>query len=290
MENSPSNRLAWSVPETCLSLEDARRILAPLELCPEAFDPSGPPATDAGWIALHPAGFGGLSRLNEAWERLGKPGLIVVDSAAEETQALRLGLPPSLDLCRSDALPEQLAGRLQRLRKGSAAGQDYCPVALGQRAPDKLVHSRAYLDARLAREFDSARKHCRSFTLAWIALAQLPKVGERHGEAAEFQLVRAFSQIVFGNIRVTDWLARYSRDEFCLAMPDTWLEEGRGVAQRIQAALAAPRLEIDGLGHLAPSAAIGVAELTDDEQGHEDLIQKASEAALLESLAARAGK
>ncbi len=289
MENSCSNRLAWSVPATCLPLEDAQRILAPLELSPEPLDPSGPLATEAGWMVLHPAGFGDLPQLSQAWERLGKPGLIVVDSAAEETQALRLGLPPSLDLCRADMLPEQLADRLQRLRKGSAAGQEYCPVALGQRAPDKLVHSRAYLDARLAREFASARKHCRSLSLAWIALAHLPRVGERQGETAEFQLVRAFSQIVFGNIRVTDWLARYSRDEFCLAMPDTWLEEGRGVALRIQAALASARLEINGLGGFAPSAAIGVAELTDHEQSYEDLIQKASEAALLESLAARAG-
>lgn len=287
MDTPHPTALAWCVPEACLSLADAQRILAPMGLVPIPYVPAEPYENPSELLVLYTAAAGSLDGLVHALERLAKPGLVVVDSETEETQVLAWGLPPELDICRAGVLAAQLGHRLQRvltgLRLGFGGGLD---TTLGP-VQHKQIHNRGYLDARLPREFDSARKHCRSLTLAWINLTRLDTLAKTEGEAVVRQWIAHFGRIVFANIRITDWLARYSRDEFCLVMPDTWLEEGRGVAARIERALETARLQADAAAAPAPGISIGVAELTDHEAGFEDLIHAAAEAALMETLLAR---
>jgi diguanylate cyclase (GGDEF)-like protein len=246
-----------------------------------------PLETGAAWVALHSAHFGSLDRLGRACRQLSKPGLIVVESDEEETQALAWGFPPGMDICRAKVLRAQLGGRFKRLLESARHGFAGAATTLVDPVSHKAVYSREYLDTRLAREFASARKHCRSLSLAWIDLAPLDRIAKIHGREAGNRHLDAFVRTAFANIRVTDWLARYSEEEFCLTMPDTWLEEGRAVALRIQEALASTRVETDGGPGFAPGVSFGVAELTDAEQSYEDLIQNAAEAALLETLSAR---
>lgn len=287
MDNSRTMTLAWSVADTCLSPDDARLHLGPLGLIPEPLPPSGPYETEAALAVLHSSSFGDLPELAKAMDQLSKPGLVVVDSAREETQVLEWGLPLYMDICQAEVLPEQLGYRLKRILDGIRSGLLGTFDNVGEQVPHKQVHNRAYLDIRLPREFDSARKHCRSLAIAWINLTQLDPIARADGESAVRQFVNDFARTVFANIRVTDWLARYSHDEFCLVMPDTWLDEGREVAARIREAVSAAKFRTDGpAGFFAPGISVGVAELTDDETGYEDLIHTAAEAALMEKLSA----
>ncbi len=283
MDNSRATVLAWSVPETCLSLAEARTILAPLGLVPQTLAMTEPYTTTAEMLVLHTANFDDLGQLGRAFAQLSKPGLIVVASEEEETQVLKWGLPITVDICQSRVLRDQLRERVQRVLEGTRSGCAGSASITGY----QTIYGREYLDNRLAREFDNARKHCRSLSIAWIALRHLNRIVKIHGEAAENLFVSTFSQIAFANIRATDWLARYSPDEFCLVMPDTWLDEGRGVATRVREAVASTRIQVNGQSGFIPDLTLGVVELTDDEPGYEDLIQKATEAALMEKILAR---
>lgn len=286
MNDSLSTQVAWSVPETSFSSENARQILQSLGLAPQPVKPSEPFATSAALAVLHSAGFGDLEQLGRVCRQLSQPSLIVVASAAEETQVLEWGLPLTVDVCRAEVLPSQLRPRLQRLlgalRRNGVAEDG----TAAQRDPEKWVYSRDYLDTRLAREFASARKHCRSLSIAWITMENLAQIRTAHGPAAGEQLLRTVSQIALANIRVIDWLGQYSDDEFCLVMPDTWLDEGRAVADRVKDSLASARVPVSERCSLTPGLAIGVVELTDHESTYEDLIHKAVEAAVLDKLLA----
>lgn len=287
MNDSISTPVAWAVPESSLSSADASQALLSLGLALQPLAISEPLETSTELAVLHTACFRDLDHLGQTYRQLSKPTLIVVTSGDEENQVLKWDLPLTVDICRSELLRPQLGYRLQRLLKAIPHG----PVGAGREAPAerdpaKQVYRRDYLTARLAREFASARKHCRSLSIAWMTLEKLAQIRETQGDAAGDRLVEAFSQIALANIRIIDWLGRYSDDEFCLVMPDTWLDEGRAVADRIRESIASSQVHISEQCILAPRAAISVVELTDDEATCEDLIQKAVEATLLNKILA----
>ena len=286
MDNSCPIYVAWCVPEAIYPLADANRDLTAFGLAGEPMAVSDPGAARANLAVLHGAGFADLDQLRGAYERLSRPSLLVVANQDEESGVLRWPhLPLTADICRAGAFREQLPERLRRLVESTHAGIAWDTGAPVGQSLQKQVYGRAYLNDRLAREFASARKQCRSLTLAWLELGDLGRITKTFGDFVGNRVLKHFAQAVLTNIRVVDWLAQYGKDEFCLVMPDTWLEEGNNVTRRIEKDIRKIAVQVDGEHTLTPRVSIGVAELTDHEDGFEDLIQKASEAALIRAIA-----
>lgn len=286
MDNSCPILVAWSVPEASYPVADANRDLSAFGFVAEPLATADPGAIRADLAVLHSANFADLDQLQRTYDALSRPSLVVVASQEEETRVLRWpNLPLTADLCRAEALREQLPERLRRLAEATHAGigwQMGSPLGQGLQ---KQVYGRAYLNDRLAREFVNARKQCRSLTLAWLEVGDLGRITKAFGDSVGNRVLKEFAKAVLGNIRVVDWLAQYGKDEFCLVMPDTWLEEGNLVVKRIEKDIRAIALQVDGQHTLTPRVNIGVAELTDHEESFEDLIQKAAEAALVKAIA-----
>ena len=140
------------------------------------------------------------------------------------------------------------------------------------------LHNRRYFDARLSREFEMAKKHGRNLTIAFMDIDHFHDVNTIYGWPTGDHVLRIFSQIAQGNIRLVDWLARYGGEEFCLVMLDTDLDQGLAVAERIRAAVAVS--DVQSLDHrpVKLTVSIGVAKLTDEIDGPVALVQKASKA------------
>lgn len=282
MDNPCPIHVAWSVPETIYPLAGAGRDLSALGFLLESPAPAESSGARADLAVLHMENFADLDQLRRTFCELSRPTLIVVVSQDEETQVLRWpNLPLTADVCRSDAFREQLPERLRRLAESTHAGIVWDASSPMGTGVQKQVFGRAYLNDRLAREFVNARKQCRSLSLAWLELGDLGRIIKTFGDSVGNQVLKTFAKAVLGNIRVVDWLAQYGKDEFCLVMPDTWLEEGIQVIKRIEKDIRAITLKVDDQHTLTPRVNIGVAELTDLEDSFEDLIQKAAEAALV---------
>jgi diguanylate cyclase (GGDEF)-like protein len=277
--------VAWSVPESSLSLADAVQTLSPLGLAVHSLAMTEPFATDANLVVLHSANFSDLDHLRRAYEQLSRPSLIVVNSRDEETRVLKWPkLPLTVDVCQTDALRDQVADRLKRLLEAPGHQSGWLAEINANQGLGKQVYDRGYLNVRLTREFANARKHCRSLALIWLELGDLGRINATYGNSAGSRVLKAFAGTVLANIRVVDWLAYYGKGEFCLVMPDTWLAEGRQVAERIRKDMASVEVQVDGRHALTPKVNFGAAEMSDEDESFEDLIQKASEAALIQKI------
>lgn len=288
MANSCTFHIAWAVPESSFALAEANHILGELGLVAEPVAPVEPYTTTADLLVLHAGQFADLEQLRRAYEQLARPGLIVVDSEGQESQVLQWPrLPLTVDICRADALRGQLVDRLRRLLEATCHEAAWETESQVGRGLQKYIHGREYLDIRLAREFTNARKHCRSLSVAWLELTGLGQIGDSFGAMAPILVLRAFAHTALGSIRIVDWLAEYGDGAYCLVMPDTWLDEGAVVAERVRERVAALVVRVNNGHTVTPRLEIGVAELTDAEGGFEDLLQKAMEASLLRKIAGR---
>jgi diguanylate cyclase (GGDEF)-like protein len=94
--------------------------------------------------------------------------------------------------------------------------------------------------------------------------------------------------VIRGELRETDFGARYGGDEFVLLLPHTSAEEGRVLAERVCARLKAVALEVSGR-RIPLGASFGVACLPEDgAEPAADSLMRAADAALYE--AKRAGR
>lgn len=140
------------------------------------------------------------------------------------------------------------------------------------------LHNRRYFDNRLSREFEMAKKHGRTLTVALMDIDNFHGVNINYGWPTGDHVLRIFSNIASENIRLVDWLARYGGEEFCLVMLDTELDQGAEIAERIRVAVAASNVQSLDHRPVNLTVSIGVAKLTDDIESPVSLVQKASEA------------
>lgn len=140
------------------------------------------------------------------------------------------------------------------------------------------LHNRRYFDNRLSREFEMAKKHGRTLTVALMDIDNFHGVNTTYGWPTGDHVLRIFSKLASQNIRLVDWLARYGGEEFCLVMLDTELDQGVEIAERIRAAIAAS--DVHSLDNRAVNltVSIGVAKLAAELESPVALVQQASKA------------
>ena len=144
--------------------------------------------------------------------------------------------------------------------------------------PLTQLSNRRYFDLRLRREFDSARKHGRLLSVAWMNISHLHELNRRFGWSAGDTALKALAVQAQASIRMVDWLARCGGQEFCLVMPDTDLLEGQRVADRIRARLQASALTSPDGRPLTLKLDLGVAQMDELMQDADALIARAAEA------------
>lgn len=147
------------------------------------------------------------------------------------------------------------------------------------------LHNRRYFDARLAREFETARRHVRALSIALIDLDHFHDVNASFGYPTGDHVLRRFAEIASNSVRLTDWLARYGGEEFCLVMPDTDLDTAAMVAERVRGNVAAAQITSLDQREVPLSASIGVVAIGPVTASPLELVQRASDAVM----AAKAG-
>jgi len=146
------------------------------------------------------------------------------------------------------------------------------------------VGTRRLFDEKLGAECVRATRYDRPFCLAVVDVDHFKTINDELGHDVGDQALKAVGQVLAGQKRQTDVLARYGGDEFVMLMPETHIEAAATVMERMRAAVA----EVPLPGDHRISLSCGVAEqMADQQESGGDLFRRA-DLALFE--AKRAGR
>jgi diguanylate cyclase (GGDEF)-like protein len=113
----------------------------------------------------------------------------------------------------------------------------------------------ALLDGEIAR----ARRYRLCLSLIMCDLDGFKKINDTHGHHAGDELLRSFASLVQAMTRESiDTVVRYGGEEFLIILPETRLDGARELAERVRAAFAAQRIELEGGLSLGTTASFGV--------------------------------
>jgi diguanylate cyclase (GGDEF)-like protein len=116
-----------------------------------------------------------------------------------------------------------------------------------QAAHDELtrVLNRREFDRRLNEEWQRALRFGRPLSLVTMDLNRFKQINDTHGHPVGDEVLRHVAQLLSGQIRQVDCLARYGGDEFALLLVETDLSSARAVATRLRALVAATPCRIE---------------------------------------------
>jgi diguanylate cyclase (GGDEF)-like protein/PAS domain S-box-containing protein len=124
--------------------------------------------------------------------------------------------------------------------------------------------NRRYLFEAGAAECVRGSRHQRSFSLLMLDLDDFKDVNDTLGHSTGDEILRCFVRTCRAQLRASDTLGRIGGEEFAIVAPETPIEGGRQVAERIRADCEAARLLVDGQP-VRITVSIGVAEFEGSE-------------------------
>jgi diguanylate cyclase (GGDEF)-like protein len=131
-----------------------------------------------------------------------------------------------------------------------------------------VMSRRAFLE-NAQREFSRARRYQRPAAVLVLDLDHFKEVNDRHGHGAGDNVLRECAAAWLAALRDQDVLGRLGGEEFCGILPETSLEAGMQVAERLRKAVS--DLEFKGSsGTFSVTVSIGLAMVS---PGDTDLMQ-----------------
>ncbi len=133
-------------------------------------------------------------------------------------------------------------------------------------------------EERLAEDFGRARRSGGMLTLALADVNRFKTINDTHGHQAGDACIRHVADVIRGNVREGDWLARWGGDEFVLALWDSSVFASPGaVLGRINNALRDSPARLPGGEELVLSVSVGGCRYAEEDDVRE-LLAKADAA------------
>ena len=146
---------------------------------------------------------------------------------------------------RRNAENERHAAELQQevtqLKSRTNELAEICKAQESRLMVDALtgVHSRYAYESRLNEEHQRWLRHSQPLTYTIWDIDHFKRINDQYGHEAGDRLLRKVADILNGNKRAEDFLARIGGEEFVLLLPMTSLEAGMTVATKLRLAIEA---------------------------------------------------
>jgi len=123
------------------------------------------------------------------------------------------------------------------------------------------VHNRRYFEHRQLIEISLAIRYRQPLACMFLDIDHFKRINDGHGHGAGDAVLREVGQLIQGQLRMGDTIARWGGEEFVVLLPRTSGTQAAEIAERIRAAIAQRGLPLPEGGALPVTTSIGVALL-----------------------------
>lgn len=126
----------------------------------------------------------------------------------------------------------------------------------------------------LGREFARSLRYERTFCLLWLDIDKFKLINDKYGHGAGDEVIKIIADILQTGIRGIDLAARVGGEEFAVLLPETGLEKGCEVAERLRHAIG--EITIPNVSHV--TASFGIAAFPFHGKNSKDMVDAADDA------------
>jgi diguanylate cyclase (GGDEF)-like protein len=187
-------------------------------------------------------------------------GMVMVLTPLQESRVTQENMRLLSVLARQCSLVMENSILYAKLRKDKESLQKANEKILYLSQRDALTgcFNRGYMNDQLPREIRRAVRYRRALSLALCDLDRFKTINDSHGHQCGDWILQEFVKSVNELIRTdSDWLARYGGEEFLLVLPETALENGERLAERLRAHIAGKVFDWEG-ENITITASFGV--------------------------------
>jgi len=138
------------------------------------------------------------------------------------------------------------------------------------------LHNRGYFDKRMPREISDAHQKNKPLVYAIIDADDFGEINNSHDYVTGDAALRVIADVLRQETRSNDWVVRYGGEEFVVVMPDTGLEHGIEVVDRIRNTISQRSVPTKDENNIQFTVCGGVIELADNEERVDKLTERVS--------------
>jgi diguanylate cyclase (GGDEF)-like protein/PAS domain S-box-containing protein len=139
------------------------------------------------------------------------------------------------------------------------------------------VFNRRYFFELLGYEFIASRRYERPLSIVMFDVDLLKKINDNYGHQVGDELLKKAAEVVRGELRSSDVLARYGGDEFVILLSNSDERDAFMVLERIYHELESAYVRADGK-KLGVSISAGIASIQSDMEKPDQLVMQADQA------------
>jgi diguanylate cyclase (GGDEF)-like protein len=138
------------------------------------------------------------------------------------------------------------------------------------------VWNHRHFQAQLSREAKRAERTGAALCMLLVDVDDFKLLNDRLGHSAGDRVLQEIARAMRGQIRETDYLARYGGEEFVLLLPQTSLDGGAALAEKVRGAVEALAAPVIGpTGRVQVTVSIGLAAYAKGPQATFDAADRA---------------
>lgn len=122
------------------------------------------------------------------------------------------------------------------------------------------LHNRRWMQDMFKRELERSHIGNQPLTCLLMDIDHFKKVNDEHGHLAGDTVLAVIAQVTTLALRPTDMVVRYGGEEIIVLLPNTRLEDGIRVAERIRQSVECRAIDLPESGYLRVTISIGVSE------------------------------
>ena len=134
------------------------------------------------------------------------------------------------------------------------------------------VFNRHHIMSRFEEEFEKVKRLNKNVSCIMADIDNFKTINDSYGHQVGDHVLKVVSHRIRNTVRAYDILGRYGGEEFLIIMPDTSLDDARGLAERIRT-----RVKEEQISNITITISLGVVCVQESDRSVDDIIRRADE-------------